>query len=344
MTGTQYDPDVLDFDGVDRLRAAGEVSPPDRATISAALAVIRAAAEREDGAVAAVVPRPAHRMRRVLISAATVAAIAAGVAVYPTLGFGGRAPTTADAATFLHKVADSAADRPASAAPYWKVTTSSVSSLNQEKILRTIWLSRTGMVSRTGDGPAEGFPMGKGEMMSWDVVGRAVTWDDLKTLPTNPDVLKARLLGDATGPRAQEALFNGIDALLSRAPAGPALRAALYEILAEIPGVRLVGEVKDSTGRDGAAVELDNSDRRSRLVISPRTTQLLEAEVLVRGGEKDGELVSRTTYLSAEPARTAPHAVKPKPKAWTGPSKDGAHTQGPMSAGRVPPTGTPMNG
>ncbi|MDX3850185.1 hypothetical protein [Streptomyces sp. AK02-01A] len=317
MTGTRHDrAALLDFDGADRLRAAAETAPPSPAAVGAALAAVRAAAAREDGVVV-VAHRPVHRTRRFLVSAATVAAVAVGAAVYPTLGFGGRAPTTADAASFLHEVADSAADRPASQAPYWKVTASSaIPFTGKRTVSRVSWLSRTGMVTRTGDGPAFDFPAGKGKdaLMSWDVVGKAVTWDDLRTLPTDPAALQARLLGGATGPVAQDALFNGIDALLSRAPAGPRLRAALYEVLAGIPGVRLAGEVKDSTGRDGTAVELDNGDRRSRLVISPATTQLLETEVLVRGGEKDGDLVSRTTYLSAEPAWDAPRGRRPTPE------------------------------
>ncbi|MEU3186034.1 hypothetical protein ABZ707_17800 [Streptomyces sp. NPDC006923] len=320
MTGTQYDRELLDFDGADRLRAAGATAPPGPAVVGAALAAVRAAAAREDG-VATVAHRPVRRTRRLIVSAATVAAVAAGVAVYPTLGFGGRAPTTADAAGFLHEVADSAADRPASGAPYWKVTASSVlPATGKRTVSRVSWLSRTGMVTRMGEGPAFDFPAGKGKdaLMAWDIVGKAVTWDDLGTLPTDPRALQARLLGGATGPAAWEALFNGVDALLSRAPAGPRLRAALYEVLAGIPGVRLAGEVKDSTGRDGTAVELDNGDRSSRLIISPATTQLLETEVLVRGGKKDGDLVSRTTYLSAEPAWDAPRGRSPLPETGGG--------------------------
>ncbi|WP_328671060.1 hypothetical protein [Streptomyces sp. NBC_00328] len=76
-------------------------------------------------------------------------------------------------------------------------------------------------------------------------------------------------MGGDPRPAVWAALFNGIDALPSRAPSSPELRAALYEVLAGIPGIRLRGPAKDAAGRTGTAVELDGDDRRGRLVIAP---------------------------------------------------------------------------
>ncbi|MFE4957687.1 hypothetical protein ACFRCW_27340 [Streptomyces sp. NPDC056653] len=166
------------------------------------------------------------------------------------------------------------------------------------------WLSRTGLTERTDSG--EVFRLPSGGPMSWNVANKDITWDDLRTLPTTPAALKDRLVGSNPRPTVWAAFFNGIDALLSRAPSSPELRAALYQVLAEIPGIRLRGAAKDGVGRTGTAVELDGDDRRGRLVIAPKTALLLETGVYALGGKEDGRLVSRTTFLSVGPARTAP--------------------------------------
>ncbi|MER5689230.1 hypothetical protein [Streptomyces sp. NPDC002205] len=166
------------------------------------------------------------------------------------------------------------------------------------------WLSRTGLTERTDSG--EVFRLPSGGPMSWNVANKDITWDDLRTLPTTPAALKDRLVGSNPRPTVWAAFFNGIDALLSRAPSSPELRAALYQVLAEIPGIRLRGAAKDGVGRTGTAVELDGDDRRGRLVIAPKTALLLETGVYALGGKEDGRLVSLTTFLSVGPARTAP--------------------------------------
>ncbi|MFK0153145.1 CU044_5270 family protein [Streptomyces sp. NPDC090493] len=340
----QHGPDVLDFPGADRLRAAGDVAPPGPAVVGAALTAARAAAADR----ATVVPfasRPRHRGRRMVVSAAAVAAVAAGAAVYPAVGFGGNPPAAAaDAADFLHRMADTAGAGSPSDAPYWKVETrTSVSSSAPGGVpwtrtrTETEWLGRNsflrtssgdgGVVEFTGlangwalspDGGARsttGYRVaqpGRHELTSWNVGGlpparrKAVTWDDLKTLPTEPTALRARLLDGSGGPEADRRLFNGVEALLADAPAGPRLRAALFEVLAGIPHVRLAGSVKDSAGRSGTAVELGTGSGSSRMIIDPGTSELLEARTVARSAAGSDAGTVRTTYLSAGPSADAP--------------------------------------
>lgn len=282
------------------------------------------------------VPRPGLSRRRMLLAAGGAAAAAAGVAFLPKDGpgagpgggSGARPPATARTApTFLRQVAFVAAGGSATAAPYWRVESASefhmpevrrrpdvtpkpgVATVAPGEVIRShrvAWLSRDGLTERSDSGEVSWLP--SGGPMSWSVAGKDITWDDLPGLPTTPAALKDRLVGGDPRPAVWAALFNGIDALLSRAPSSPDLRAALYEVLAGIPGIRLRGPAKDAVGRTGTAVELDGDDRRGRLVIAPKTALLLETGVYALGGKEDGRLVSRSTFLSVGPARTAPRA------------------------------------
>lgn len=263
--------------------------------------------------------------------------------MYPAIGIGGSRPAAeASAAEFLHEMADTAAAKPDSSAPYWKVETrTSASSSPSGRVYptttRTEWLGRNKWFQVTAGndavgeftGPANGWALtpdghwlstpghhvaqpGRTEQTSWyvgssPVPEKTVTWDELKTLPTEPKALRAKLLGDATGPQAELGLFNGIDALLADAPAGPQLRAALYEVLAGIPDVHLVGRAEDSTGRTGTAVELKAGAGSSRVIVDPKTSQLLETVTVTATEGVTGR--TRTTYLSAGPADEAPRTT-----------------------------------
>jgi hypothetical protein len=70
--------------------------------------------------------------------------------------------------------------------------------------------------------------------------------------------------------------------------------------------VRLVGHAKDSAGRVGTAVELKVGSGNSRVVINPKTSQLMETRTALRTTAKSGADVIRTTYLSAGPSDNAP--------------------------------------
>jgi hypothetical protein len=80
----------------------------------------------------------------------------------------------------------------------------------------------------------------------------------LLALPADPARLKALLLrgysASDDGPVA--AYLFEITPSVFELPVTPAVRAALYRMLAELPGVRSLGRVRDVAGREGQAVEL----------------------------------------------------------------------------------------
>jgi hypothetical protein len=123
-----------------------------------------------------------------------------------------------------------------------------------------------------------------------------LTFEDYSDLPTDPEELlelieSRELVG---GPAGDWETFVIVGDLLRETYAAPKVRAALYQVVAELPGVELVGRVVDPAGRPGMAVAYTNpsSDARSRyeLIFDPVTAELLsEGEVLVADSTVDVE-------------------------------------------------------
>ncbi len=100
---------------------------------------------------------------------------------------------------------------------------------------------------------------------------------DLSVLPTDPDSLKAvieerKIVG---GPGGDWETFAIIGEMLQETYAPPALRAALYDVAANLPGVVYVGTVTDAAGRPGLGVAYTHGGIRDELVFDPNTAQLL---------------------------------------------------------------------
>jgi hypothetical protein len=129
---------------------------------------------------------------------------------------------------------------------------------------------------------------------------------ELQALPANPARLKALILSGSSAsayPGGDESyLFQTTPALLTL-PGTPAVRAALYRMLASLPDVRSLGPVRDTAGQPGVAVALTERFRQcggydmqvpggdvtryrlsactvqQRLVINPHTGQPLAQEL-----------------------------------------------------------------
>ncbi len=233
--------------------------------------------------------------RRRLALTGIAAAVVAVVITIPVLSFnGGRTGVNAEAATVLHRAGQAAGSQPGgwAQAPYWHVASSYVRDGVAHH--RDIWVAHhgTSVLHDTGlpGGPAyislgaAAFSAGSGSL----------TWDQLMALPTNPDLLKATLRADIKGAGNGDnaELFVMVGDLLRESPAPPALRKALYDVAASIPGVRVKGQVTDSAGRTGTAVERDDET----LLIDTTTGQLL--------ADTDGSFTA--TYLNQGPTDTAP--------------------------------------
>ncbi|NVI91709.1 CU044_5270 family protein [Actinomadura sp. BRA 177] len=133
-----------------------------------------------------------------------------------------------------------------------------------------------------------------------------LTFEQLAALPTDAGRLSAVLrdryardLKDAENPL--KATFTayvwGIAHDLLGGPITPGTKAALFKVLAGLPGIRMIGKTTDRLGRPGMAVAATSAPdggagaTESRLVISAKTADLLE----FRMGES-GEGAEVTTY------------------------------------------------
>lgn len=110
---------------------------------------------------------------------------------------------------------------------------------------------------------------------------------DTAGLPTEPRALRklieARKHPQFTDPPGEAETFTLIGELLRNTYLPPSLRAALYRVTAELPGVELLGEVEDPVGRTGIGIAYTKGRVKHELIFDPETSALLgEREIAAR--------------------------------------------------------------
>lgn len=161
---------------------------------------------------------------------------------------------------------------------------------------------------------------------------------DFSGLPTDSKrlrrLIEARKVHGIGGPRGEAETFVLIGDMLRESYLSPALRAALYRVVAELPGVKLVGEVRDPVGRMGTGVAYTDRKRGTRheLIFNPGTSALLgEREILVAAKPNGlkappGTVFGYAAYLesrvvgSTGKAPGGPHSGKEDPTATVRPT------------------------
>jgi hypothetical protein len=290
----------------DLLNAAGrvdEITPGQlehgRAALEASIAMAGTAGAADPAGTIGTAGTTGHRTagyglrRKFALGGIAVAACAALITVPVIIGAGGSGADAA-AATLLRTAGNAAAQQPGGwpDAAYWDVV--SVYEQDGQTRHREIWVSHHGTsVLRDGGVSAGVLPLGPGEFPAG---GTALTWDELYALPTDPGQLTATLQADikGAGQDPQSELFTIVGDLLRESPAPPALRKALFDVAAGIPGVHLTGKVTDELGRTGTGVTRGDET----LVIDPADGKLLA----------DTESGWTATYVSQGPADSAPAA------------------------------------
>ena len=107
-------------------------------------------------------------------------------------------------------------------------------------------------------------------------------FQDLSRLPTDPSALLARFQAGTYGSNDPAAIFATIGQLLED-PEGssPAVRAALYQVAAMLPGTSNLGTTTDHAGQSGTGVALTEDGIRYILVVDPDNGALLGTEDIV---------------------------------------------------------------
>ncbi|MFJ3710813.1 hypothetical protein [Streptomyces sp. NPDC090053] len=291
---------LLDFPGADELAAAGRVEPPSAQAVAGALAGVEAAmaAERSGREADPVVTAPVRRVipvrrisgrRRVLVGLLTATAVAAGAVTYANIGGAGpSAPTAtrseahaATASVFLNDISTVAAAQSVSSGKYWKLHLPTGDT----------YISQAMDFYVVVDGKA----YKKGRRPDWQFGSKDLDWKGLDQLTTDP----AQLLQLLQAPQKADDIspFDQASALLGDAPASPKLRAGVFKAMAQLKGIKLVGGVKDSTGRGGTALEFQEARSVGRVIVDPKTSAILEYTFTWTAGPSKGK-VTRMTYLS----------------------------------------------
>lgn len=251
--------------------------------------------------------------RRLLATAAAVALVA-GLGVTGGIKLSSHAADSTAAApsatvdtkvaTLLREVGKSAGAQPGGwpNAAYWYAKSTYIR--GGQTYTREMWVSH---YAANGSGELEdtagaASAMGLASFSVGDT--KTLTWDQLYQLPTNPAQLKATLeaydQGDSQGPSA--ALWGDIIGLLTESPASPALRQALYEVAATIPGATVKGNFTDRLGRTGTAISLGDDSVPTTLVIDPANGVLLDAIY----GDDTQTSGAYYSYTSQGPATSEP--------------------------------------
>lgn len=121
---------------------------------------------------------------------------------------------------------------------------------------------------------------------------------DLAGLPTDPEALyeRVRVQAEEGDVPTNAEMLVVVGDLLRETAAAPALRAALYRVVARIEGIELIGRVTDRAGREGVAVGItsDYSGAKTRkiLIFDPKTSALLAERTV---------LLERVQWLDADP-------------------------------------------
>ncbi|WP_203975254.1 CU044_5270 family protein [Planotetraspora silvatica] len=272
---------------------------------------------------------------RIAAAGGLAAALTAGVLTTQVVNVGGNPPaSTASAAVrILQGAASEARNRPAVAVRgdqfvYAESITTAIgmsqgqgSGPGDMTVIsqrRQAWLSvdgtQDGMIRErpgSGGGTAKVMEMPgcRDGIRVWDKGGKVGTQPCepeahyRRDLPTDADGMLAELRragGDTRNPRDQDA-FNAAGDLIREAYIAPASLAAVFDAVARIPGVTVVGEVTDEAGRTGVAVALTQvQGSRTELIFDARTHAFLgerSTQVRNQDGLKAGQVLDSTAVL-----------------------------------------------
>ncbi|MEV4276132.1 CU044_5270 family protein [Actinoplanes xinjiangensis] len=177
--------------------------------------------------------------------------------------------------------------------------------------------------------------VGEPAVATYPIGGGYLTAAQIRELPTDPGRLQVWMIDsllrgspEMTASELSEGIFNAMINLLYQAPNTPALRAAAYRLLADLPGLRDLGPVTDPKGRAGNAVTMLTNEetagvrqadtggaREVRLIFDPRSGQPLAWETRIlrpadhlswvpAGALFDYEAVLRTRWTDDVPPPT----------------------------------------
>lgn len=116
------------------------------------------------------------------------------------------------------------------------------------------------------------------------------------------------LMLEPAGTAAVDYLWKGLR-LITLNPVPPKARSVVFRTMADVPGVRAIGKVKDAKGRAGIGLAMRDAATETRIVLDPDTYRLMGFEVIAVDVPKrrPGDVLSYTTVTSAGWTDEKPH-------------------------------------
>jgi hypothetical protein len=156
-----------------------------------------------------------------------------------------------------------------------------------------------------------------GRAINQDFGPQQLSFEDMSRLPTDPSALATviRERAQRADPPLHDEMFVIVGDLLRQQTAPPQVRAALYKVAAGIPGVELVGQVRDRAGRQGVAVAMTSTytglKQRHVLIFDPKTSALLAEETVLLEAvrwvdAKPPVVIGYATYLESGVVQSLP--------------------------------------
>jgi hypothetical protein len=187
------------------------------------------------------------------------------------------------------------------------------------------------------------------------VAGYGLTWAKLQRLPTAPGQLQADLVKvvrsqGIPGESLAAVEFSLIANLLARAPSSPALRSALYQVAARLPGLALVLHAHDLIGRPAAEVYVPrqqaNIPTGQALYFDPSTGAALDVagfgpDPHCPDVSQDAVLASGYVGSKYQPPAGAVRTARPVPQISVFPGCGVYYTPPPSPAATSAPVPTP---
>jgi hypothetical protein len=293
---------INDLDALHEIRPRDERPTEEltRAARTRLMALIEEATDRKRlGTDHGRIPRIRRRSGTFIIAAASLAA----AIVVGTIAFGPRGAGGPQAAAALERIARVAVDYRAGGAGD-VVYTKSVGLQDGTKDAREIWIAPdgSGRIRETRGDTTLDQRFGPGGLSYTNFAG----W------PTEPTAMLAKLHGQpgGLGPSPDGEAFAVAGDTLRETDAPPAVRAAILRAIAEIPGVTLLGTVRDQVGRSGLGVAMapPGADRQV-LILDPTSSALLAEQF---ESPTTGDVHSWTVYLDSQFVAVVPPGGKPQ--------------------------------
>lgn len=135
------------------------------------------------------------------------------------------------------------------------------------------------------------------------LAGQRLTYDEVQRLPADPNRLKDWLTKAGQVSRVPASSIGGwltetLPQILHSLPAPKEVRAAAYQALLTVPGVRADGNAKDNLGRSGAAVLIDRTGEKEKNTDSVKKRLIVDTGRMVLLSQDQTVTVSGKALVS----------------------------------------------